>query len=180
MYESTSFCLVNKKALDLGNIANLTKSSSAMLLSYIHLQYELKYRLPLHLTLNIFRRFLQELIAHQGAYVKPTIRRMVFPHWKIHRSGKKTWGIQPLQNQYDKSSQRSAGKIHVLCFMFYSPSQERVRHFSRQEGVTRIFPRKDIFAWPKKEGVEFFVSTDRRGSQEFFLRRTVLPGQKKK
>ena len=36
--------------------------------------------------------------------------------------------------------------------MFYSPRQERVRHFSSQEVATRICLRKGIFAWPKKRG----------------------------
>ena len=40
-----------------------------------------------------------------------------------------------------KSSQRAVGKY----YLFYSPSQERFRHFPSQEGSTRIFPRKDVF-----------------------------------
>ena len=51
-------------------------------------------------------------------------------------------------NLRDKSSRRAAGKIYLFC----SPSQERVQYISSQKGATRIFPRKDVFAWPKKGG----------------------------
>ena len=47
MYESTLFCLVNNKVLDLGKYCE-----SAMFLSYIHLQYELKSFCPCISTLR--------------------------------------------------------------------------------------------------------------------------------
>ena len=51
-----------------------------------------------------------------------------------------------------KSSQRAAGKI----YLFYSPSQERVRHFSSREMATKIVPRTYLpdqkqRGWKKKK-----------------------------
>ena len=63
--------------------------------------------------------------------------------------------------------------------MFHSPSQERVRYFSSQEGSTRIFPRKVVFAWPKNRGWIFF-SRPEGGIKNCSQARTFLPRHKKR
>ena len=62
---------------------------------------------------------------------------------------------------------RAAGKI----YMFYSPSQERVRHgFSSQEGAIRIFYRKDAFPGQKirGRGEKTMISRTRQKTEENF------------
>ena len=41
--------------------------------------------------------------------------------------------------------------VNRLLGKYICSSQERVRYFPSQEGATRIFPRKGVFAWPEKE-----------------------------
>ena len=52
-------------------------------------------------------------------------------------------------NSQRKSSEEAAGKIYLF---YSSPSQEGVRYFSSQEEMTRIFPRPNVFSWPKRKG----------------------------
>ena len=79
-----------------------------------------------------------------------------------------------LEGLWYKRSLRPAGKI----YLFYSPSQEGVQYFYSQERVTRIFPRKDVFAWPKKEGVGIYFHCQ-EGQQDFFPEIVFSPGQKR-
>ena len=58
-----------------------------------------------------------------------------------------TWYF--VHSSASKSSQRAVGEIYPFCF----PSQGRVRYFSSQEGTTSS-PRKEVFAWPKHEGMK--------------------------
>ena len=49
---------------------------------------------------------------------------------------------------------RAVNELLGKKYLFYPPSLERVRHFPSQEGATRIFPRKGVFAWLRKEGTK--------------------------
>ena len=64
------------------------------------------------------------------------------------------------------------GKIHLS----YSPSQERVRYFSSQKGVTILFSWEGHFCRPKKRGGwNFFFTT--RSNKNFSQGRTFLSDQ---